>query len=141
MSTDNDDRLRPQGARRFFDITPASPTVIGAGSVVVGNLSGAGPCVIAGKIQGDGDLIGDLNVAISGSWHGNVRARRAIVAGTIVGSLRVEEKLEIRRTAVIRGAVSARTIAIARGAIVDGKIEVTSGGSVQHFDEKRTDAP
>ncbi len=38
---------------------------------------------------------------------------------------------------MIRGKISARTIAIARGAIVDGEIEVTSGDPVLQFDEKR----
>jgi cytoskeletal protein CcmA (bactofilin family) len=39
---------------------------------------------------------------------------------------------------VIRGRVSARTIAIARGAIVDGEIEVTSGEPIVEFEERRT---
>jgi hypothetical protein len=38
---------------------------------------------------------------------------------------------------VIRGKVSARTIAIAKGAIVDGEIEVTSGEPLLEFEEKR----
>jgi hypothetical protein len=40
---------------------------------------------------------------------------------------------------VIRGSVSARTIAIAKGAIVDGDIEVTSGAPLFEFEEKRGD--
>jgi len=46
-------------------------------------------------------------------------------------------KLEIGYTAVIRGKVSARTVAIAKGAIVDGEIEVTSDTPVMRFEEKR----
>ena len=49
----------------------------------------------------------------------------------------VDEKLEIGQTAVIRGSVSARTIAIARGAVVDGDITVTSGTPIVRFEEKR----
>ena len=45
--------------------------------------------------------------------------------------------MEIGYTAVIRGTVSARTIAIAKGAIVDGDIEVTSGAPMLEFEEKR----
>ena len=67
---------------------------------------------------------------MTGSWHGNIQAQQAIVAGKIVGGLIVEDKLEIGYTAVIRGRVSARTVAIAKGAIVDGEIEVTSGEPV-----------
>ena len=45
--------------------------------------------------------------------------------------------MEIGRTAVIRGRVSARTVAIAKGAIVDGEIEVTSGAPVVELEDKR----
>jgi cytoskeletal protein CcmA (bactofilin family) len=137
MNDDNPDVPAAPGKRRFLDRTAASPTMIGAGSLFVGNIRVAGPFVLSGELQGDGELAGDLNVAVGGGWLGNVRARRAIVAGSIVGSLQVEDKLEIGHTAVIRGRVSARTIAIAKGAIVDGEIEVTSGGPILQFEEKR----
>jgi cytoskeletal protein CcmA (bactofilin family) len=45
--------------------------------------------------------------------------------------------LEIGSTAVIRADVSARSIAIARGAVIDGEVIVTSGSAVVRFDEKR----
>jgi len=137
MNDDNPEVLSAPAKRRFLDRASASPTVIGAGSLFVGNVRVAGPFVLSGEVHGDGELAGDLNIAVGGGWLGNVRARRAIVAGSIVGSLEVEDKLEIGHTAVIRGRVSARTIAIAKGAIVDGEIEVTSGGPILQFEEKR----
>jgi len=56
-----------------------------------------------------------------------------------LGGLIVKDKLEIGYTAVIRGKVSARTVVIAKGAIVDGEIEVTSDVPVMQFEEKRED--
>jgi cytoskeletal protein CcmA (bactofilin family) len=123
--------------RRFFEGHSATPTFIGADCVVVGNVRGAGHFVVAGEVHGDGDLLGGLNLAATGSWHGYIQAQQAIVAGKITGGLNVKDKLEIGYTAVIRGKVSARTIAIAKGAIVDGDIEVTSGAPVLQFEEKR----
>jgi cytoskeletal protein CcmA (bactofilin family) len=123
--------------RRFFEGTSVTPTFIGAESVVVGNIRGTGQFVILGEVHGDGELDGGLNLSVTGSWHGNIQARQAIIAGKIVGGLKVEDKLEIGYTAVIRGRVSARTVAIAKGAIVDGEIEVTSGEPVIQFEEKR----
>jgi cytoskeletal protein CcmA (bactofilin family) len=123
--------------RRFFEIITATPTFIGADSVVVGNIRGDGPFVVSGEVHGDGDLGGGLNLSVTGSWHGNIQAEQAIVAGKIFGGLTVKDKLEIGYTAVIRGKVSARTIAIAKGAIVDGEIEVTSGAPMLQFEEKR----
>ncbi|HWJ35847.1 MAG TPA: polymer-forming cytoskeletal protein [Steroidobacteraceae bacterium] len=115
------------------------PTVIGEDSVFVGNVRGKGPFVVCGEVHGDGDLDGALVLSVTASWHGTIHAHQAIVAGNIVGGLIVKDKLEIGYTAVIRGRVSARTIAIAKGAIVDGEIEVTSGTPVVEFEEKRED--
>jgi cytoskeletal protein CcmA (bactofilin family) len=126
-----------QPKRRFLESNGTTPTFIGANSVFIGNIRGVGQFVVSGEVHGDGELEGALNLSSSGSWHGNVQAHQAIVAGTILGGLSVKDKLEIGYTAVIRGKVSARTVAIAKGAIVDGEIEVTSDSPVLQFEEKR----
>jgi cytoskeletal protein CcmA (bactofilin family) len=126
-----------QDKRRFLDLGQSSPTFIGANTVFVGNIRGAGQFVVAGEVHGDGDLDGALNLSAGAVWHGQIHARQAIIAGEIIGDLTVKDQLEIGYTAVIRGKVSARTIAIARGAIVDGEIEVTSDAPVLEFEERR----
>lgn len=123
--------------RRFFEGTSATPTFIGAESVIVGNIRGTGHFVVSGEIHGDGELEGGLNLSVSGTWNGFIHAQQAIIAGKITGGLTVRGNLEIGRTAVIRGRVSARSVAIAKGAIVDGEIEVTSGAPVLQFEERR----
>lgn len=126
--------------RRFLERTlnaSATATLIAADSVFVGNLRGKGQFVVFGEVQGDGDLGGGLHLSTKGRWHGNVRAHQAVVAGTILGNLIVTDTLEIGGTAVIRGSVSARTIAIARGAVVEGDIEITSDTPIVRFEEKR----
>jgi cytoskeletal protein CcmA (bactofilin family) len=126
-----------QPKRRFLEGTAAAPTFIGSETVFVGNIRGAGQFVVSGEVHGDGDIQGALILSAAARWHGHICVRQAIVAGEIIGSLTVEDKLEIGHTAVIRGKVSARTIAIAKGAIVDGEIEVTSDAPVVRFEEKR----
>jgi cytoskeletal protein CcmA (bactofilin family) len=126
--------------RRFLErpwLTSATATLIAADSVFVGNLRGSGQFVVLGEVHGDGELAGGLHLSANGRWHGNIRAHQAIVAGTVLGGLNIADTLEIGSTAVIRGSVSARTIAIAKGAIVDGDIEITSGTPIVLFEEKR----
>jgi cytoskeletal protein CcmA (bactofilin family) len=130
--------------RRFFERalpaslnTEATSTVIGTDSVIVGNLSGHGPFIVSGEVHGDGELPGGLTLAVTGRWYGNIHTGQARVAGKIIGCLTVEDKLEIGNAAEIRGTVRARTIAIARGAIVDGEIEITSRTPIVEFEEKR----
>ena len=114
-------------------------TIVAAGTVIRGDVHGEGQFVISGEVHGDGVLEGVLHLAVTASWIGHIRAQHAMVAGKIEGSLTVEGKLEIGVTAVIRGRVSARILAIAKGAIVDGDIEVTSDVPIVQFEEKRRD--
>jgi cytoskeletal protein CcmA (bactofilin family) len=132
-------RATAPNKRRFLDTSSATPTFIGAETVFIGNIRGAGQFVVSGEVHGDGELSGGLNLSASGTWNGFIQAEQAIIAGKIAGGLSVSGKLEIGYTAVIHGKVSARTVAIAKGAIVDGEIEVTSNAPVVEFEEKRED--
>ncbi len=125
------------GKRRFADHAAEPTTVIGAGSVVDGDLRGGGSFAIAGEVHGDGELGGFLSLAPGAVWRGRVHAAAALVAGRVEGSLRVDGKLELRSSAVITGSVSAEQIAIARGAVVDGEVAVR--GDIVEFEEKRFD--
>ena len=132
---------RPETARqdrRFIQRVIGSPTVLGADTLFVGDIRGAGTFVVYGEVRGDGDIHGSLNLAASATWQGDIHAQQAVIAGHVTGSLIIEGKLEIGYTAVIHGRVSARMISIAKGAIVDGEIATTSGLPIQEFEEKRT---
>src|SRR5262245_60394675 len=123
--------------RRLLDAFSGSPTYLGEGTRFVGNIESAGPLVLCGEVEGDGRIDGALNLAVSGHWSGTVQVRQAVIAGRVTGNLLVEDKLEIGQTAVIRGSVTARQLAIAKGAVVDGDITITSGAPIQRFEEKR----
>jgi len=99
--------------RRFFDFDLGlpTPTVIGAESVVIGDIRGAGQFVVSGEVHGDAEITGSLNLAVTGVWNGYIQAERAVVAGKITGGL--------------------------KGAIIDGDIEVTSETPMLEFEEKR----
>jgi cytoskeletal protein CcmA (bactofilin family) len=124
--------------RRLFDQLGEAPTFVAEGSRLTGDLETAGPAVVFGTIRGDGQVGGALHMAVGARWEGEVHARSAVIAGEVTGKLVIEEKLEIGASAVIRADVVARTIAIARGAVIDGTLTVTSGQPVMHFDEKRS---
>lgn len=123
--------------RRILDQIGGSPTFVAEGCRLTGDVETPGPLVVCGAIRGDGNVRGALNMASRSEWEGEIRARRAVIAGTIIGTLSVEDKLEIGSTAVIRANVSARSIAIAKGAIIDGEVIVTGGQSVVRFEERR----
>jgi len=124
--------------RRLTDKVSGSPTFLGAGSIMTGDLQCQGDLVVAGSVTGDCICQGSFTLADGASWEGRLQANNAVIAGEVRGSLMIAEKIEIRKSARIRGSVSARSIAVAQGALIEGDLAVTSGASVVRYEEKRS---
>jgi len=124
--------------RRLIDQLGSSPTFVAAGCQLTGDLETAGPLVVCGAIRGDGRVGGALSMAARSQWDGEIHAQAAVIAGRICGKLVIEEKLEIGASAVIRADIVARSIAIAKGAVVDGEVTVTGSEPILRFEEKRS---
>jgi cytoskeletal protein CcmA (bactofilin family) len=133
--------MSPPLKRRLIDQLGESPTFVAEGSRLTGDLEAAGPLVVCGAVRGDGRVGGALHMAVTAEWEGEIHASAAIIAGKITGKLVVSGKLEVGTTAVMRADIVARSIAVARGAIIDGTVTVTSGEPVIRFEEKRAGAP
>jgi cytoskeletal protein CcmA (bactofilin family) len=123
--------------RRLLDRIGGTPCLLAAGSRLVGDIETPGALMLGGSVQGDGHVRGELSIGPDAEWVGEVHALSAVVAGRISGAISVSERIEIAATAVIRGRVSARSIAMARGATIDGDVIVTSGEPIVQFEEKR----
>jgi cytoskeletal protein CcmA (bactofilin family) len=126
--------------RRLLDQLGSSPTFVAEGCHLTGDVETGGPLVVCGAIRGDGRVGGALSMSARSQWEGEIHAQAAVIAGRISGKLVVQEKLEVGATAVIRADIVARTIAIAKGAVIDGEVTVTSGQPVHRFEEKREPA-
>jgi len=123
--------------RRLRDQFSGTPTFVAENMRIVGNLHGNGPVVVCGRIEGDGEIAGAVQLAAGARWHGNLHAQHAIVAGEIDGNVAIDEKLEVGFSAVIKGTVRAKSIAIAKGAVIEGQVQVTGTAPASHFAEKR----
>jgi len=123
--------------RRLLDQIGSSPSFVAEGCQLTGDLETDGPLIVCGAIRGDGRVGGALSMAAQSQWDGEIHARAAVIAGRVSGKLVIEEKLEVGATAVIRADIVARSIAIAKGAVIDGEVTVTSGQPVVQFEEKR----
>jgi len=123
--------------RRVTDRASGSPTFIGEGSIMHGDLQCQGDVVVAGHVTGDCIAQGSFTLIEGARWEGRLQAGNAIIAGDVIGGLMIAEKIEIRKSARIRGSVSARSIAVAQGALIEGDLAVTSGAPVVRYEEKR----
>jgi cytoskeletal protein CcmA (bactofilin family) len=123
--------------RRLVDQFGVSPTLVADGCQFTGDIETSGPLVVCGSIRGDGRVAGALSMAAQSQWDGEIHAQAAVVAGRISGKLVIEEKLEVGSTAVIRASIVARSIAVAKGAVIDGEVTITSGEPIIRFEERR----
>ena len=97
-------------------------SIIGAGTVVRGNLAGEGSLEIYGRVDGDVNMTGDVLVGETGAVLGQINAGRISVAGAVQGDLRGTEAVLLERGAKVVGDLSAPRIGIANGALVRGSV-------------------
>lgn len=123
--------------RRLIDQIGVSPSFVAEGCHLTGDVVTVGPLVVLGTVRGDGKVGGALSLSAKANWEGEIHAQAAVIAGRISGKLVIEEKLEVGATAVIRADIVARSIAVAKGAVIDGEVTITSGQPMVRFEERR----
>ena len=104
----------------------------GVGSTVVikGELTAQEELVIAGRVEGTISVTGHLVVVEAGAdVVGDITATGIVVSGTVHGSLLAEERIEAEAGADLQGDISAPRIAVADGAVVNGRIETVTASA------------
>jgi cytoskeletal protein CcmA (bactofilin family) len=132
--------MNDKSNRRILDRPTGSLSLLAGGSRVIGDVITPGALMIGGHICGDGNIGGELSVSAEAHWEGDVHANSAVIAGRITGCIVVRKKIEIAASAIIRGRVIAASIAMARGATIDGEVTVTGEHPIVEFDERRANA-
>ena len=117
-----------QTGRRLTDVSSPA-TVIGAGTTVHGDVSGRDPLEVRGTVEGDCRIGGLCIVAEGGHVLGNIEADGLVVAGEIEAGKRTVDRVELRSTARVRGAITARVLAIADGAFYEGDVQMEPGAA------------
>jgi cytoskeletal protein CcmA (bactofilin family) len=128
--------------RRFTDSVEPTATVIGAGTTVRGDIVAGDPLEIRGTVEGDCRVDAPCIVREGARVVGNVEAASLLVAGEVEAGTLSAEKVEIRASARVRGAIKARTVAIADGAHYEGSVQMhdPASGPVL-FQERRAARP
>jgi cytoskeletal protein CcmA (bactofilin family) len=123
--------------RRIRDSVGGPTTYIAPSTKIVGTITGQGPYVFCGDVEGDCDINGPVTLAEGSRWKGTLRANDIIVAGVVEGDVVSRQRVEIAGTARVTGSLCGNSIAVAEGAVIEGEIKVTSGGPPVTFEEKR----
>jgi cytoskeletal protein CcmA (bactofilin family) len=108
-------------------------TLIGAGTILEGNLSFSGGLRVDGEIKGDVVVIegksGTLVLSEHGRINGRVEVTHLVVNGMVDGPLCATEYMELQAKARVRGDVHYKTLEIQIGAVVEGKLHQENAGT------------
>jgi cytoskeletal protein CcmA (bactofilin family) len=103
---------------------------VGSSVVIKGELSAKEDVVIAGRVEGSINVTGHLVVVEPGAHVvGDITATGIVVAGAVHGSLLAEDRIQAQVGADLQGDISAPRIALADGAVVNGRIETATSSS------------
>ena len=133
-------RFGKQQRRRALDRVGEFTTMLGPHSVYMGVFQGKDNYLVYGEVQGECDLEGTLVLGDGSRWKGNIRAAQVVVAGQVEGDIFAVNKLELARTAFVRGKITSPVVAMARGAVHDGSIRMARQTQVTRFSERRDPA-
>ena len=98
----------------------AKRTIIGRGAHVRGKLTGTADVEIQGRVDGDVQVDGEVEVAQGGLVASNVSAKRIVVRGAVKGDLVAEESILLEEGARVVGDIRAPRVAFGAGALVRG---------------------
>jgi cytoskeletal protein CcmA (bactofilin family) len=102
-------------------------SIIGKLLVVKGELSGEEALVVDGEVEGSIVLHGQrLTVRTNGRVRANIQARHVILHGRVEGDIQATDRLELFRSASVKGDVSTGRISIEDGAFFKGKLEINT---------------
>jgi cytoskeletal protein CcmA (bactofilin family) len=99
-------------------------TVIGRGAVIEGTFTVQNSVRIDGKVRGPVEVGGLLILGNGGEIDGEVRARDAIIGGTIKNKILASGRVTLEPEAIVEGEVNTSRLIIEEGATFEGKCVV-----------------
>lgn len=113
-----------------------SVNLIGAGTVIVGDVTTNGDIRIDGSLTGSITVKGKLVVGLSGYVEGEAMCQNADISGSIKGKIAVSELLSLKASAKITGDIITNKISVEPGATFSGTCSM--GGIIKDIKGERT---
>jgi len=119
-------------------------SLIGAGTVVTGDVTFAGGLRVDGHVQGnvvaaDGES-GTVVISEHARIDGEIRVSHVVINGTVNGPVTANDYLELQAKCRVVGDVSYRTLEMHVGAVVQGRLAHAEPGSASVVEFKRAAA-
>ncbi|TAK98469.1 MAG: polymer-forming cytoskeletal protein [Verrucomicrobia bacterium] len=104
--------------------TSGSKNVLNADVEIKGNLKFAGELTFDGKLEGEIQTDGVLNLGDSAVVTGNINVQSVVVRGKVNGNINAKEKIEIKSKAELFGDIRATKLVVEEGVTFVGRTEV-----------------
>jgi cytoskeletal protein CcmA (bactofilin family) len=105
---------------------------LGRSVFIRGELSGSEDIYVDGQVEGTIQLSGNsLTIGPNGRIRANITAKNVTVNGSVDGNIDAGERTDMRKSAVVKGDVRTRRIAIEEGAYFTGKLEILGDSKPQ----------
>ena len=114
-----------------------SVNLIGAGTMIEGDITTNGDISIDGALTGSINVKGKLVVGVSGTVEGEIICQNADVSGTIKGKIGVAELLSLKASSKLTGDIITNKIAVEPGATFSGSCSM--GGVIKDIKGERTE--
>ncbi len=101
-----------------------SKNVLNSDVEIKGNLKFSGELTLEGKLEGEVQTDGVLNLGDTAVVNGNINAQSVVVRGKINGNINAKEKIEIKAKAELFGDIRATKLVVEEGVTFVGKTEV-----------------
>jgi cytoskeletal protein CcmA (bactofilin family) len=111
--------------------------LIGAGTIVEGNIHTKGNIRVDGKVRGEVHSTENLAVGATGEIEGGVAGKNVIIAGRVKGNVASVEKLVLESKSVVQGDIRAQRLVIDEGAVFDGQVAMTDRSQQKNPGDKR----
>ncbi len=99
-------------------------THVAAGTKFTGVISGTTELLIDGEVEGEIRVKSQVNIGSKGRVNGEIEAQAVRVGGQVEGNIRAVDRVEIVASGRLDGDVAAKRVAIAEGAVVNGKVQM-----------------
>jgi cytoskeletal protein CcmA (bactofilin family) len=107
----------------------AQQTYIAEGSQFLGDIKVESELRVDGYIKGTVTVSGPLIIGPNGKIEGEIAARAATVAGTILGNIKATEKIILDKGSKLYGDLQTRELAIHEGAFFQGHSSMQTDGT------------
>ena len=103
----------------------SSVCVIGAKTVIKGEITGEEDVLIEGRVEGQIRISRDVRVGPSGVVKSTIEAASVVVSGEVIGDCSATSRVEIQASGKLTGNIRAPKIVISEGAMFKGNSDMS----------------